>query len=87
MTRITMAALPIVAETDGRSCRTISYLGMRRSRERELTHCNDITSHCVAKGEIPGNSNKYIQECRNANTSNDHSGGSEMRIIAYLVQD
>ena len=52
-----------------------------------LTHCDDIASHRVAEGEIPSNSNKYIQESRNTYAGNDHSCSPKVRIIANLVQD
>ena len=51
-------------------------MGIRR--EWGLTHCYDIASHCIAKGEIPSDSNKYVEESRNAYASKDHGGGSEL---------
>ena len=56
-------------------------------KDRGLTHCYDIASHRIAEGEIPSNSNKHIEESRNAYASDNHSRGSEVRIIAYLVQN
>ena len=86
MTRMTMAALPIVEETDGRSNKFVNY-PTREGQTGGLTHCYDIASHCIAEGEIPSDSDKHIEESRNTYASDNHSRGSEMRIIAYLIQN
>ena len=59
----------------------------RRIRTEGLTHCYDIASHRIAEREISSNSNKHIEESRDAYASDDHSRGSEVRIVAYLVQN
>lgn len=86
MTRMTMAALPMVEEMDGESIKLSATQVSGKRREEELTHCDDIASYCVAEGEIASNSNKYIQECCSTYAGKDYSGGSEMRINANLVQ-
>ena len=87
MTRMTMAALPMVEEIDGMSIRLSDTRFCGRKVEKELTHRYNIGSHCITEGEIPSDSNEYIQESRNTNASNNHSGGPKMRVVAYLVQD
>lgn len=62
MTRMTMAALPMVEVTDGVSAKLSATQGWERRGGEEITHCNNIASHCIAEGEISSNSNKYIQE-------------------------
>ena len=60
MTRMTIAALPMVEEIDGRSIRLSDTQFCGRKVEKELTHCNNIGSHCITKREIPSDSDKYI---------------------------
>ena len=60
MTRMTMAAFPMVEVIDGRSVKLPAIQVRGKKREETLTHCNNIATHCIAEGEIPSDSNKYI---------------------------
>ncbi len=40
----------------------VSYPGVEKKKENELTHRNNVASNCIAEGEIPSNSNKDVQE-------------------------
>lgn len=86
MTRMTMAALPMVEDIDGASATLSATQTWRRNMESGLTHRNDIASHCITEGQIPGNSNKDVEESCNAYTGDDDRGSPEMRIVANFVQ-
>ena len=60
---------------------------LEKTKRQELTHCDNVASYCIAKGEVPSDGNKHIQKTRNTNARSDHSSRSELRIITYLVQD
>ena len=85
MTRITIAALPMVEKIDGASAPRLAKCGWGCGML--LTHSNDIASHGVPERKITGDCNKYIDESCNAYAGEDHTGGPEMRIISNLVEN
>lgn len=58
-----------------------------RGPKTRWVHAHDISADTVSKGEVPSNGHKNVSGGRTADTGQDNTGGSEMAVVADLVQD
>ena len=76
MTRMTMAALPIVEDIDGASAGLLAiFMGCWR---RKRTHSDHIASNGVPKRQVAGNGHKDVKEPGSTCAGNDNACGSKV---------
>ena len=87
MTRMTIAAFPIVEETLGPSGAIISPRFGLRAGEGGHTVCNNIACNVVAEGEVASDGHENVYGTRDPNTGNNDGSGPKMRVVPYFIED